>query len=327
MESRLYKIETVIKFIEEGRLLALAADERVLSLLPKGNWIAGTLPYFMDIDKGVFTQDLIFVNELSNYTSNFLIKNYDEFSIDKVVSDSYENGYTLIIIPAFQKVHQEFSIKTEENQDLYNNPIVGWVSGINLDSKDVPKTFSGNTAQSYTNEIVAIHIELPSTKFAQLEIVNIFEQNLNNDEIRFYNNGFEVSNCLINGVEKNFSEYLIANNIKTQLPLIANYTGAQINVSIKEVNTENKTVSFYAPVFKSKTYKFSKEIGDYTDVFNTHTNDLSDENEFSCNCVLNYLYGDLENKKINNVKGPNTFGEIAYQLLNQTLVILKIEDL
>jgi hypothetical protein len=48
---------------------------------------------------------------------------------------------------------------------------------------------------------------------------------------------------------------------------------------------------------------------------------------FSCNCILNFLYGGFEGKRINNFNGPITFGEIAYQLINQTLVYVLIEDL
>ena len=47
---------------------------------------------------------------------------------------------------------------------------------------------------------------------------------------------------------------------------------------------------------------------------------------FSCNCILNYLYSELEGKKTGGITGPITFGEIAYQLLNQTMVYLTIED-
>lgn len=45
---------------------------------------------------------------------------------------------------------------------------------------------------------------------------------------------------------------------------------------------------------------------------------------FACNCILNYLYSELEGKKVPTMLGPMTFGEIAYQLLNQTLVYLTI---
>ena len=45
---------------------------------------------------------------------------------------------------------------------------------------------------------------------------------------------------------------------------------------------------------------------------------------FSFNCILNYLYGNLNGKKIPPYTGPVTFGEIAYQLVNQTLVYCEI---
>jgi hypothetical protein len=35
---------------------------------------------------------------------------------------------------------------------------------------------------------------------------------------------------------------------------------------------------------------------------------------------------DLEGQRTANITGPFTFGEIAYQLLNQTLVYLSVED-
>jgi hypothetical protein len=47
---------------------------------------------------------------------------------------------------------------------------------------------------------------------------------------------------------------------------------------------------------------------------------------FSCNCILNYLYAELEGKQTGNFTGPITFGEVAYQLLNQTMVYLDIQD-
>jgi len=45
---------------------------------------------------------------------------------------------------------------------------------------------------------------------------------------------------------------------------------------------------------------------------------------YTCNCILNFLYGELEGKVIGSFDGPVTFGEIAYQLVNQTLVYVSI---
>ena len=47
---------------------------------------------------------------------------------------------------------------------------------------------------------------------------------------------------------------------------------------------------------------------------------------FSCNCILNYQYAELEGEKTKGFTGPVTFGEVAYQLLNQTMVYLTIDD-
>jgi hypothetical protein len=53
----------------------------------------------------------------------------------------------------------------------------------------------------------------------------------------------------------------------------------------------------------------------------------SDNIVFSCNCILNYLYSELEGKQTGGIIGPITFGEVAYQLLNQTLAYLTISEI
>jgi len=326
MLNRLYNKEEVVKFINQGKILMLAGDEKVLSQLPQGAWIGGSIPYFMDEDKGKFSQDLIYVNEFKDYGKGIRILDYDAENIDMIVLDSYDNGFTLLIIPPFQEVHQNFAIKAEDLDGLYNNPIVGWISGLDLNSEDVPMVFNGLTGEKLTDKAVAMHIELPENMFAQIEIFNIFEPDKNSPEIEFFTDNFDVIDCLIDGKETNLAEYITTHKIDTKLPLIADYSGASINVSIKEVDAENGLVSFFAPVFKSKKYKFAKPVDDYVQRFEIKTLDYDKDAVFSCNCILNYLYGELEGKKINNIKGPITFGEIGYQLLNQTLVSLSINE-
>jgi hypothetical protein len=46
---------------------------------------------------------------------------------------------------------------------------------------------------------------------------------------------------------------------------------------------------------------------------------------FMCNCILNFLYGELEGKKTGALQGAITFGEIAFKLLHQTLLHLTFE--
>ena len=67
------------------------------------------------------------------------------------------------------------------------------------------------------------------------------------------------------------------------------------------------------------------EVKDYAAQFRERINETGARNPvFSCNCILNYLYGDLTRQKMTPYTGPVTFGEIAYQLLNQTLVYCEI---
>ncbi len=327
MESKLYSVEEVKSLIDEGHLLALAGDEKVLSKLPKGNWIAGTIPYFMDIDKALFTQNQVYVNKLADSSDNFVIKSFDENDIKTILDDSFDNGFSFVILPAFQNVHSAYALDMPDVKELYNNPVVGWVSGIELNSTDTPKVYNGQTGEEFESKAIIAHVELPKNKIAQLDIVNIFNQDENSPDIQFFIDSFEVVNCLINGQEKNLAEYITENNLDTKLPLVADYSGASINVSIKEVDVENEMVSFFAPIFANKVYKFAKPINDYVNEFEINVKQLETKNEFSCNCVLNYFYGELEGKKINNVQGPITFGEIAYQLLNQTLVTLNIYEI
>lgn len=45
---------------------------------------------------------------------------------------------------------------------------------------------------------------------------------------------------------------------------------------------------------------------------------------FACNCILNHTYGHMEGHRLGTLEGPVTFGEVAFQLVNQTLVYLEL---
>lgn len=324
MENKLYNLNEVSKFIKDGKLLALAGDEKVLSQLPKGNWIGGTIPYFMGKIGGLFSQELIYVNELTDSPLNYSVASYNASEVNNIVKDTYNNGASIVIIPPFTDIHKEYAIQIPNNENLFNNPIIGWVAGIDLNSKDIPKTYNGKTGEVYTDKAVSIHIELPENKVARLEITNIFTQSDKDIEIEFFEDSFNCKNCLINGKEVNLVHYINKNNIDIKLPIISDYSGALINVSFQSI--ENDTVNFYAPIFKGRKYKFAKSMADYVSGFNSQVKKADNQPVFSCNCILNYIYGELEGKRIDNVSGPITFGEIGYQLLNQTLTFMYIED-
>jgi hypothetical protein len=84
-------------------------------------------------------------------------------------------------------------------------------------------------------------------------------------------------------------------------------------------------VALYAPVFPGVDYRFAGPIGDYAAAFRAELARRDTTGAvMACNCILNFVFGELEGKAIGGVQGPITFGEIAYQLLNQTLVMVRV---
>ena len=172
-----------------------------------------------------------------------------------------------------------------------------------------------------------MHITLPANKYADIGILNIFKQGTR-DSIVFLEDGFKAQDAYINGAKINFQQYVTDNNIDIRLPLVANYYGAMINISIQNVDEKNQIVNFYAPVFKGMEYRQAEKVEDYVNQFlNCIPAIDTSKIAFSCNCILNYLYSKLEGKKTAGITGPMTFGEVAYQLLNQTMVYISINDL
>ena len=60
--AKLVSIGVASELINGGGYLVIAGDEGALRQLPKGNWIGGTIPYFMAEQGGTVTRDQVFVN-------------------------------------------------------------------------------------------------------------------------------------------------------------------------------------------------------------------------------------------------------------------------
>lgn len=325
----MFKLEEVISLINQGKILILAGDEELLKQLPEGKWIGGTIPYFMAENGGLVSKNLIQVIEIPSFVKNISVKSYNTSSIHNVYRDSYDHGFSIIIIPASSETHLSFAINAPEYKDFASKPLIGWISGVFLDdlATQTPKTFKGSGKAISETDAVVIHIHLPENKYADINIINIFQQG-NGDTIEFTETGFSAKRAVINGKEQIFSDYVNDNHLDVKLPLVADYNGTMINISFQSIDNENKTVKFYAPVFKGVSYKQAAPVKDYIKDFTQHLKNVDEQNiVFSCNCILNYLYSELEGKKTGNITGPITFGEIAYQLLNQTMVNLEINDL
>jgi len=317
-------LDDAIKLIKEGRILHIAADESLLNQLPKGKWIAGTTPYFITEQGGITCKNRLYVNEIP-YAVDYKTMVYDRSNILNIAKDAYPNGISFLIMPYASDVAVFYAKEAPNSSDLLMNPIVGWICGFDLSTDSNAKVYDGITGISYSDKAVALHICLPDDKIASLGIVNIFDIDENSPKIEFMEDALSVTKCLVNGKEVIFSDYIAENKIDTKLPLVADYNSVLVNVSIKSVSVKNKTVDFYAPVFAGKEYRFARAINDYAVSFNERLQKFKDiKPVFSCNCILNYLYGKLDGKATPPFAGPVTFGEIAYQLLNQTLVYAEI---
>ncbi len=325
MSTQLYTSEQVTEMIKEGRVLLLAGDESQLTKLPDGNWVGGTIPYFMTREGGKFTKDMVYVNDITEEITDFNIKVYNTENIKQIINDSYENGFSYIILPGGSDVFGKYALESPEWKDLYVNPVVGWISGVQYEDfgKVKPKTFAGN--KSYTNSAVVVQAKLPEDKVARVEIINVYEQG-DGDEIFFEERGFGNNECLINGKKHDLYQYLNEKSIDETLPLVADYAGANINVG-SIWNKETKRADLFAPVFPDTAYKVAKSRDfDYAGEFKEKlSHDAGSHIVFSCNCLFNYVNFGLEGKKIADISGPITFGEIAYHVLNLTFVYLVIE--
>jgi tetratricopeptide (TPR) repeat protein len=310
------------------KLYAVAGDERLLARLPRGNWVGGTTPYMMtDEQGGLTTRDLLFVHQLpkdERAAPTFSV--YDAKTIARITEDAPRNGYTYLLIPAFSDVHLTYGKDAPTYKDLFSHPIVGWITGVYLAdlSKNKPKVLNGKTGEAFTDKALACHVSLPAGKAVDVEIVNIFERT-DGPDIRFETDGFEVTDCSIDGKRTNFARWLTENEVDTQLPLIADYSGALINASIQSVDREAGKVLLYAPVFKGRTYRRAKPVPRYVQAFGSATAGVSRDVFFACNCILNFVYGKLEGMHV-GLPGPFTFGEIAFQLVNQTMVYCHVVD-
>ena len=95
---------------------------------------------------------------------------------------------------------------------------------------------------------------------------------------------------------------------------------------IQQIDHERGKVSFYAPVFAGIEYRHARPVGDYVAEFMRRLPPRADNIAFACNCILNFVYSNLEGRHTGSVLSPMTFGKIAYQLLNQTMVYLQVVD-
>ena len=328
MNQTLCTVDETAQLISSGRRLLLAGDETALRTLPRGEWIAGTIPYFMTDRGGVCSRNRVFVTEVPDCAGDIVTRVYEETELRNVYRDAPSNGLSVIVLPGGVPVHQAFAIDAPAYDGFGTRPLVGWIAGVHLDDlgKASPKVFLGESGEPFDNRAVVMHMPLPPTKLVDIDILNPFQPGTG-DAIAFPETGFKVTDATIGGVRRSLAEYIATSALDTRLPLVADYGGTSINVSVQSVDAKRGEVTLYAPVFRGVTYRHARPIGDYVAEFTRSIPERpAGERVFSCNCILNYVHSHLEGRTTGDITGPVTFGEIAYQLLNQTMVYVTLID-
>ena len=317
----LMPVPVVAGLIRDGHFLCLAGDEAALRQLPPGNWIGGTIPYFMSATGAVVSRELVYVQQIADFLSPPRLRFYDAASLPQLCRNAPEHGYSLLIVPAFSACHSDFARHAPNYEDMYLKPLAGWVAGTHLDDlgRTSPHVVYGPTGQFSSELAVVMDVALPPSRFAHIDIVNRFKPG-DGDAIRFTETGFSAQTCQVNGEPTHLADYLSARQIDTRLPLVADYCGASVNVSFKQVDTAAKRVEFYAPVFPGLSYRLATPA----ELPGSLAAGAGAPATFACNCILDFLYTGQHGRPANGLAGPATFGEIGYQLLNQTEVYLTI---
>lgn len=312
--------------VASGQPMLVAGDATQLEQLPKGRWIGGTTPYFMSAQGGVVDRERVCVTRLPEEVCATSIRIYEADQLEQIPENYPSNGCSFIILPTGSSAHLRFARECVTWLGLFNSPLVGWNAGVHLGELDLakPRVFDGTTLQSYDNAVAVLHASLDPGHLARVEIVNAFSQG-DGDRIGFLESGFKVKECLVNGELRNFAEYIQQKGIDTRWPLVADYAGASINVSFQSVDESTGQVRLYAPVFAGMEYRIAAPVNDLAGFFGREFDARKAKPAFCCNCILNFLYAELEGRMTGTAMGPITFGEVAYIQMNQTLVYVTFE--
>lgn len=327
--NKLCDLVEVNALIEKGRILLLAGAEELLRRLNPGVWIGGSTVNFIGTEGGVTDRDHIFATDLTDVIQSARVVRYSEKTLSDISADYQDDGFSVLIVPGLSSIHSTFAHDVQGYPGIFHSPLIGWISGVDLSEigSKRPTVFAGS-GEALVDEAVAMHVLLKPAFAANIDMVNVFTQG-DGPTIAFDENGWSTgSQCHIDGESMRLSDYIVGEKIDTRLPLVGIFGTAMINVSIRSVNKDSRTVDFYAPVFKGVQYRFAKPVEDYTAAFDRYlTSREKVTSAYSCNCILNFVYADLKGKRTGDFTGPITFGEIAYILMNQTLVYLRISEI
>ena len=314
--------------IHEGRTLVIAGSEQALRSLPKGNWIGGTTVYFMTQAGATIDPTRVFVTEYEP-ALNMRIESYDVAHVPDFAVGREGRGCTVLLIPGYGQAHRRFGLEAPHYWGLFDQPVAGWIAGVPLDKLGVekPMVVNGLTGECIRDGAVALHMSFSDESAVAVDIVNPFEADPASPELIFPTAGFQADTVRIDGQSVLFSDWLNERGIGPENPLVANFAGSAINVSFGVIEPGGP-VNFHAPIMPDVVYRLArpsvaKARGEVAGL--DASGRLIGSADLSFNCILNFLNGTLDDAVPGGYEGPITFGEIAYVLMNQTLVHMRLE--
>jgi hypothetical protein len=326
MIQGLYSVEEVTELINKGKVLLLAGDAALLSQLPKGKWIAGTTHRFVSQKEGLLaSHEKIFVHCLPDYVDGIKISVYDASTIKNIYDDAYDNGFSVLIMTWDSEVLREYSTNVSSYSNFACKVVCGWITSAFFPGDKVQElslAVSGEDASFYDSRAVVMHVSLPSDKYAEVHTFSPFKQG-KGDTFVFEENGMTVKNAYINGVKRNFKEYLNAQpetNATADVPVAGDFVGTIMNVYLLAFRQGHQPdlVYFTAPVYKNIEYRMAELDMSYEEP------SFDGEIVFSLTCITNFLKPEVFQKFLTKMNGPFTYGEIAYHLMNHATIYLTI---
>ena len=287
MTQGLFTPNEVSDMILAGDNLLLAGDSKLLSQLPAGNWIGGDTTFFILYPENRTTSnDKIFVSRLPDFVRKVEIREYDEANIQNIFNDGRQNSFTVLIMPWFTPIAVEYSLNSPHYENFALHPVCGWLAGISLENQtEKSYVMSGWSPGILSEKGIAMQVTLPENKFVDINIFNAYKQG-RGDSIVFDYSSLTLTYAIINGEKRNFAQYLREVEHKSLFPLVANYSGSMINITILNVGETEVTVS--APVFQGVDYRLA--------VVNDEIAEpelISDKIIFSVTCVGNYIQSEI----------------------------------
>ena len=241
----LYTIEAANRLIADGRWRHIAGDASTLARLARGNWIGGTIPYFLTDRGGCADRERVFVTDVATLQDGVSIDWIAPDRLADIPANAPAHGYSLVVMPAGSEVHRRYAIEAPDLSGLFETPIIGWVAGVHLDElgRSRAQVYDGRRGECADDRIAVLRARLPESCMAQIGIINLFRQG-GGDVIRFPAAGFEAGACWVNDQPASIYDYARSCKLDLRLPLVADMSGEMINVSFQALDDAGHAVRF-----------------------------------------------------------------------------------